>query len=325
LNSNCSHFWLIFSFFSPWDDVSLTINEDTGKLYVVGVDSVTKRKQRPRNISKKDAMKLFSLTQQQLSDIIAGAAHNSASSVHPMNEVPGNEIPDAEVYNDPYYVGPLPKARLVMPDQDGSGFGPATPRGNYEEIAALRDKIHKKEVKEAMRRATYNQRRRNKRRAEKEQKGKGQSEVDKISEALQQAKISPKPKQRKEEYRTGVYRGPTAKERKSRKSPQKGGFSPAMIPGIGEALGKAAEGVHGTFQKGIDALDKQSERGFQKNQLTGWYDRKGARNDRRQGVRNMKQLVNNFDYLEQELNKERGNNLSREQLFALADAFRRGG
>jgi len=147
-----------------------------------------------------------------------------------------------------------------------------------------------------------------------------------------------------QQFRTGVYRGPIRKRPKSRANPptekqikeaietfqrmkasQEGGLGPGLISGIADGLGKAAEDMHGTFQKGIDALDKQSERGFQKNQLTGSYDRKGARNDRRQGARNMKHIAKNMDYIRQEYIKERGIPLTDAQVFQMALEFSQGG
>lgn len=62
--------------------------------------------------------------------------------------------------------------------------------------------------------------------------------------------------------------------RRTRK--QKGGNPLAAIGAVAEAAGA----LQGTVQKGIDALDSQLERGFEKRKITGTYDRKAAHNAR---------------------------------------------
>jgi len=334
-------------------DVSLTMNDDTGKLYVVGVDNKTGR-QHSRMISRRDAMKLFSMTRQDLNAVISKAASDSTPGVPPMNDVPAAELPDAEVYTDPYYVEALPRVQMVMPKQSGKGIGQTTTQDLKEDIADLRQKIHRREFNEANRRATYNLRRRNRRREENERKSK-QDDLSGITKAMKSSNLDGLSKEeqkfRKElnkymqsgsgnkQYTTGVYRGPKTKAERERiraelmehfeknkntrakSCAQKGGLSPGLISGIADGLGKAAEGMHGTFQKGLDNISKQRQREFEKNQMTGWYDRKGARNDRRQGARNMKQIANNMDYIRKEYIKERGIPLTDEQVFQMALEF----
>lgn len=83
-----------------------------------------------------------------------------------------------------------------------------------------------------------------------------------------------------------------------------GGNLAAMLPAIAEA-GKA---VQGTFQKGIDAVDNQLERGFQKNMMTGKYDRVNARNERAVTRKDDAALAKRFNYIKKEFVKERGLN-----------------
>jgi len=275
-------------------NLSLAYNDKSNRFYVIGIDNQTGR-YNSRFISREEAQKLFNLSRPELNKYLDKAINSTSGSnnphVPPMNDVETPNIPD------PYY-----------PEQP-SPVKATKPTARVMSGKGARFKPIPKSPPPPPRRLPMEG---------------GQIEIDKMTEALQQAKISPKPKQHKEEYRTGVYRGPTAKERKSRKS-QNGGLSPALISGIADGLGKAAEGMHGTLQKGLDNIGKQRQREFEKNQMTGWYDRKGARNDRRQGARNMKQIANNMDYIRQEYIKERGIPLSNAEVFQMALEFSKGG
>lgn len=66
-------------------------------------------------------------------------------------------------------------------------------------------------------------------------------------------------------------------------SSQKGGNPVlAALP----ALAEAGKSVQGTFQAGINAIDNQLDRGFEKNKMTGKYDRINDKNERATMKRN---------------------------------------
>jgi len=90
---------------------------------------------------------------------------------------------------------------------------------------------------------------------------------------------------------------------------QLGGAIPiAAIAQAAPALADASKAVQETFQKGIDAIDNQLDRGFEKNKLTGKYDRMADRNQRFAERKNDTQLAKRFNYIKQEFVKERGLN-----------------
>jgi len=90
----------------------------------------------------------------------------------------------------------------------------------------------------------------------------------------------------------------------------------AIPPGLLEAVGGVGEAMQGTYQKMMDNISKQRQREFEKNQMTGWYDRKKARNDRFVQRKNDKQLAKRFSYVKNEYVKERGLPWNDEQIWA---------
>jgi len=254
-------------------NLSLQMNDTTGRLYASGVDTKTGRPH-SRAISKKEAKEIFGLSNADLRDVRLRAVSDTSGANN--NHLEPNNFndyvlpPEPEQYPEPLSIAPRkPKAKLV-----GDSV-----------VSSLSNDLHNTHISKVYR--------------------------------------GPKTKAEREKMRAELMEHfqNKKKSRAGAKAPQKGGLSPGLISGIADGLGKAAEGMHGTFQKGLDNISKQRQREFEKNQMTGWYDRKGARNDRRQGARNMKQIANNMDYIRKEYIKERGIPLTDEQVFQMALEF----
>jgi len=240
-------------------NLSLAINDSSGRLYVNGVDSKTGRNH-SKAVSKKEAKEIFGLTNRDLVDLKSTALADTSGANNPHLEPFNNS--DTFTYPEPELppetqtlsiVKPKPKAKIKNPSGDG----------------AYKTKVYKNHERD----------------------------YDKLIAQLQQMKLAE----------------------------QKGGFNPAMIGPVADAAGKAAEGMYGALNTGIDALDKQSQRGFEKNQMTGWYNRKKARNDRRSGAKNMKQIAKNIKYIRQEWVKEGGMKMTDDEIMSAAIAMAQGG
>jgi len=272
-------------------------------------------------------MKLFNLTKTQLNEAIESSSASTVSSehldVHPMNDAPVPEPINTDIYPEPYYISDLPRVQLM----EGKGsviipkLGQATAEGNLAKLQELEKKIKKREYDRQVKNATKGKR--------------NKTNYDTLKQMMVKYKTLALDNDKSEMSGSGPKsraNPPTEKQIKEAietlelaKASQKGGLSPGLISGIADGLGKAAEGMHGTFQKGLDNISKQRQREFEKNQMTGWYDRKGARNDRRLGARNMKQIAKNMDYIRQEYIKERGMPLTDDQVFQMALEFSQGG
>lgn len=95
-------------------------------------------------------------------------------------------------------------------------------------------------------------------------------------------KAKTKPKSKSKSQKGGQY----VLGSKVAVKPQKGG-NPALLAAL-PAVAEAGKAIQGTFQAGINAVDNQLDRGFQKKQLTGAYDRAKDHNDRAAMARNYK-------------------------------------
>jgi hypothetical protein len=81
-----------------------------------------------------------------------------------------------------------------------------------------------------------------------------------------------------------------------------------------------AQPIGDVVSSGINAIDKQAERGFQKNQMTGKYDRKQSRNDRAMSRKNLENDLKMTSKIIKEY-KERGIKITPAEAMQIARSY----